>query len=249
MNSTQKEAKVLNKNKKIFTYLAPYDNEMLSNMKGLDLVKLLSDINDYYLELRSCLGFEEYITFGLELEFENAMLTSIIEKLNLHKLLSSWSLVDDASLNSSNSGEVNSPIFKDKHSTWQEINSICQILKKYSNIGPYCASQTNIGTQILGGNPEYLINFLELWANYENIIYRFLNGEFLTTRRNMIYYASPMALYIKRLLSSDISLESLKSDLAKWKFQAVSFKRVTSFNKLKKDSTGQHGAAEVIGRT
>ena len=64
-------------NNPLFRYIKPYNNDLFSKMNGRDLQDLLYYVDNYYLELRNRLGFDDYITFGLELEFENANINNI----------------------------------------------------------------------------------------------------------------------------------------------------------------------------
>ena len=57
----------------IFNFIKPGANDSLSSMSGIELQDLLYYVENCYLELRSHLGFDDKVTFGLELEFENAV--------------------------------------------------------------------------------------------------------------------------------------------------------------------------------
>lgn len=67
-------------NNLLFEFINPNENDKLSIMKGTDLQELLYRLDMYYLELRKSLGFNENVTFGLELEFENAIRNRIKKK-------------------------------------------------------------------------------------------------------------------------------------------------------------------------
>lgn len=85
-------------NASIFKFINPNNNTSLSAMKGFDLQELLILLDEYYLQLRSQLGLDSYITFGLEFEFEYVM-SSRLEKQFL-KMFSDdeWILKPDGSL-------------------------------------------------------------------------------------------------------------------------------------------------------
>ena len=72
------------------------------------------------------------------------------------------------------------------------MKKICTTLKNYATIGPHCGGHIHIGSQIVNLKPEVLIKFIKLWSAYENIIYRFLYGEYLTPRPNIFMYAKPI---------------------------------------------------------
>ena len=63
---------IIDNNLEIFNYLNPNDNDILSNLNGYDLQDLLFALNNYYIEYRNYLGFNNNITFGMEIEVEKA---------------------------------------------------------------------------------------------------------------------------------------------------------------------------------
>lgn len=106
----------MNTNNPLFDYIKPRNNDMFSEMSGMNLQDLLYYIENYYLELRNRLRFDDYITFGLEVEFENAMRNRIENKLNEYHLSNTWKFKSDGSL--TNGAEINFPILKDKNDSW-----------------------------------------------------------------------------------------------------------------------------------
>ena len=183
------EGVILNINNPLFNYIKPKNNDMFSKMSGIDLQDLIYYLDNYYLELRNRLGFDDSVTFGLELEFENCNQKSIKEELV--KLLNySWILKDDSSLEMG--GEINSPILKDRVSAWKNLKKVCSVVNRNAVIGPHCGGHVHIGTQVIGENPKSWINFIKLWSVYENIIYRFSYGNYLSAR-DSIRFARPLA--------------------------------------------------------
>ena len=69
------------KESSIFKYINPFGCDKFSDLKGLDLQDLIILINNYYLQLRDTIGIDDYITFGLELEFEHCKKDKIREEL------------------------------------------------------------------------------------------------------------------------------------------------------------------------
>lgn len=115
---------VLNNNKllffddsPVFKFINPNSNDYLSKMSGFDLQNLIILMDEYYIKLRNYLGFAQYITFGLELEFENAMKDRIDRQLKKTFPNGDWIIKDDASLY--NGAEINSPILRDNKTTWK----------------------------------------------------------------------------------------------------------------------------------
>ncbi len=191
-NSNQSTEKVMmNIDNPLFDYINPRNNDKFSEMSGIDLQDLLYYMNNYYLELRNRLGFDNHITFGLELEFEDAKQKCIETQLRAMLLYDTWILKGDGSLHEG--AEINSPILKDTSDSWKKLKEVCSIVNKNATIGEYSGGHIHIGTQVLGGQNESWLNFIKLWAVYENVIYRFVYGDFLVARTSMSEYARPMA--------------------------------------------------------
>jgi hypothetical protein len=190
------EGVVMQNNKnRIFEFLNPNDNDSFSKFRGLDLHELLFLIDDYYLELRSSLGFSDNITFGLEIEFEEAMRERLLNAIEVANLSQLWTNQEDRSLDTflHKGFEICSPVLFDSKETWKEVKKVCSIIDKYAKIGNFSAAHVHVGVQVLKNNLEAWLNFMELWSVYENIIFRFSYGEFLTNRPLLYFFAKPVA--------------------------------------------------------
>ena len=220
--------------KQLFNYIKAQNNDMISLMSGDELQNLLYYLDNYYLELRDCLGFDENITFGLELEFENSYIIGLKdrlkEELSKIKLSPSWYVQGDATL--IRGAEISSPILTDKSYDWDNLKQVCGIVSQYASIGKNSGGHIHIGTQVLGNKTKNWLNFIKIWSVYENIIYRFVYGEFLNARTSMRGYAEPILRE-----SSTISLEDIKTILPHYRYQAVSFGNVSNFETIKNRNT------------
>lgn len=215
-------------NNDIFKYISKSDNTFFSSFKGEELEDLFVLIDDVYMELRENLGLSNDITFGLEIEFEESNNVEIEKWLEVNHL-TSWYLHDDVSLK--RGGEVTSSILYDKKETYEELNTVCSIIKKQAKSFNNAGGHIHIGSQIINKDSKVLLNLLKLWAVYENIIFRFSYGEYLTGRRNIDHYAKVMhEEFIKvyeKYKESDISfLELIKVLQANTKYQALNFNNV-----------------------
>ena len=215
-------------NNDIFKYISKSDNTSFSSFKGEELEDLFVLIDDVYMELRESLGLSNDITFGVEIEFEESNNVEITKWLEVNHL-TSWYLHDDVSLK--RGGEVTSSILYDKKETYEELNTVCSIIKKQSKSLNNAGGHIHIGSQIINKDSKNLLNLLKLWAVYENIIFRFSYGEYLTGRRNIDHYAKVMhEEFIKvyeKYKESDISfLELIKVLQANTKYQALNFNNV-----------------------
>ncbi len=185
-----------------FNFLDLKSNDYLSGLKKNDLNEFLNQLLNYKLHLRRELGIDKELTFGLELEFEHIKDKSLMEddfhKLNLHEgivksinnKLHLWILDNDSSLKQTDGKEIDSPILIDKEEYWKDLNKICTFIKKNARIDSKCAGHVHIGSQILKYNSKYLMNFIKLWAVYENILYRYGYNEYLNKLEG-IYFCNP----------------------------------------------------------
>lgn len=127
--------------------------------------------------------------------------------------------------------EINSPILYDKTELWQELRTICETLKAISKIGSSSGGHIHVGVQVLGNDKESWKNFIKMWAIYENIIYRFSYGEFLTGRSSLKNYASPVAdTFLKSLESlsrNNLSFEEMIYGLKDDRYTGVNLKNAT----------------------
>ncbi len=176
----------------IFQLISQKGNDQLSHMSGKDLQYLLILMEPYYIQLRKQLNLNSNVTFGLELEFENAMKEKISKDLKETFPEREWFIKEDCTLD--DGAEINSPILKDDISTWKNLETVCSIIKPVASIGGNSGGHIHIGTQVLGDKKDSWLNFFKLWAVYENIIFRFSYGDFLTARPNIVVYARPLAV-------------------------------------------------------
>lgn len=180
------------KNNELFNYINPKNNDILSKMNGKELQDLIFYLDTYYLELRESLNLDKSVTFGIEIEYENANKEKITKELSNIKTVD-WITKADGSLK--NGGEINSPVLNDIPNSWNDLKKICLAIKKNAIIGPHSGGHIHIGTQVLGDKIESWLNFIKLWSVYENIIFRFSYGEYLTARPSILKYAFPVSKY------------------------------------------------------
>lgn len=176
----------------IFKIIKPLDNNKLSLMESSERNEILEHINNYYLCLRSELGFNKMDSFGLEVEYEYADNEKIIRE-RTKKRLNNWMFTSDRSLKEG--GEFDSPILYDSPNTWKELELMCKIISNHATIGENTGSHIHIGVQVLGKEVEAWFNLLKLWSAYEHIIYHFSYGEYLTSRPNISKYACSCSYY------------------------------------------------------
>ena len=222
----------------MFNVIKPLENDQLSCLNASDLKPILLLNEQYYLELREGLRFDNNVTFGLEIEAENAkydyLRTLIIEKFN--------NFVVKPDLTLKNGIEVNTPYLFDTYITWLRIKKVCDIMKKGSTIDNCSGGHIHIGAQVLGDKTESWLNFIKMWSVYENVIFRFLYGEYLTPRSILLEYAKPLAIPFRDIYqyfkdSFMLTVPDIVAILNKDKHDAINFKYAFDFENIRNKNT------------
>lgn len=226
----------------LFNYLKPTENDDLSKLNSSDLQDFIIILNSFYLQLREKIGINNDITFGIEIELEHAKYKKIQKEINALNLKNKYIVKDDCSLN--RGCEINSPILKDHKTCWKNIQKVCNSINKLAIVGKNSGGHIHIGTQTLGNNSLSWYNLGKIWQVYENVIYRFLWGEYLIGRNSISKYARPIAENLikeYRNLSKNSTFQdifrSIRIDGDKYK--AIYFGNVdtTSLNRLSGKNT------------
>ena len=179
---------------KLFKFIKPNDNDKFTQFYALELLYFYELLNDYFIEYRDSLNFENEITFGFEIECEKTKKPKINASLKHEFPDGKWFLGLDETVYYG--GEVSTPVLTDSMNTWESVQKVCLILSKHAKEGESCGGHIHVGSQIFGNNIEYWINFLKLLIAYEKILFRFGNGEYLNSRPNISLYASPSAKFL-----------------------------------------------------
>lgn len=198
----------------IFSFINPNSNDFLSSFSKKDIDEFMNKLRHYKISYRKLLSIPRDITFGCEIEVcsinkdEQEKLIDALVKLNMHK----WYF--DKELNVPFCTEYVSPILTDSKETWINLREICDTLKSNNAIITNdTAGHIHYGLQILGNNPDNWMNFIKLWAVYENIIYRFSYGEYEKERSLIDVCARPLSS--KYLSVYNSSMHDLKDILAR----------------------------------
>lgn len=218
---------------KIFNEFKKTENEEFSKLKAYDLDYLLDGLDEYLIGYRDFLGLPKDLTFGTEIEVADANIYELKKEIDINKNLNYlWNTNFEPSV--TNGAEVDSPIMEDQKGYWNDLKKVCDILYNISIINGQTSAHVHIGAQILGSDKKNWLNFIKLWATYENIIYRFTNGEYINTRIGAIKYAAPIKYLLeeiyKKYKSNSKSLYNMICDLSKERTQAVNFMNVFKIN-------------------
>ncbi len=167
-------------------YDGNFNINKFSKLSKIDLKELFLFLENYYIKYRYRLGINKKITFGVEIEFddyENYLDTfNFFEDNNI-----SYSSVEEAT---TNGFEINSCIMNDSFKDWADLRKVCRFLRKNkatTNKGN-AGGHIHIGLQIFK-NEENYDKFLKCYMLYEDILNRFLCGEYVNIRKNARYYA------------------------------------------------------------
>ena len=217
----------------IFSFLNPNSNDMISKMNSKELNEFKTLLNEFQLELRNNLGFDKNVTFGMEFECELADIDQIMCYLYSMHLDDKVDVKNDVSLNAG--VEITTPVYFDIHNVYKEISNICKGLNQYAFVYSNTGSHIHIGSQILE-KKENLYKFLYLWMAYEDIIFRFTNGEFLTARPNIYLYSLPLRRQ-KNLFALDIASLSLKDLKEIFIDTSVRLSNISSLKKIEYKNT------------
>lgn len=175
-------------------------------------------LKDKEIKYRTTLNLPSNLTFGIEIEYENAineLISNLLyEEELLNKNFSNWInkieidlVYNNIDINKVMNGEINSPVLRDSIKTWKNLRIVLNILKENNAlITNQCGGHVNIGAHILGNNITYWRNFLLLWILYEKEIYKFSSGEFskIRIRENGVIDRLTLLLLKNILYISDI---------------------------------------------
>ncbi len=215
-------------------FINAYGNDMLSEMKGIDLQSFINELTCFYLTLRPKIGIDKNVTFGMEFEYENASYRLIGNEIEKHDDLSFWISTTDGTVNG---GELVSPVCTDTKKTWNDLKIICGILKKAGAETLNCAGgHIHIGAPILTGNPDIWLRFFKVWTIYEKIIYRFSYGDKLFFRKLGKSYANPIGEMLYNFLIQ--KGKKNKIEIARYiidnvgKYNGINFKNVQMYDEI-----------------
>ncbi|MBR1413850.1 MAG: amidoligase family protein [Bacilli bacterium] len=219
---------------KLLHFIDIHDNVILTKLKPHDLHRLLNLLNHYKLRLRNNIGLNKNITFGYELEMEYVDKIKMADVWYKEEYSKKYEYKNDGTLN--DGVEIASPILMDEKKTWNLLVQICNICNEFGSIGPNSGGHIHIGAHSLNYEKDELLNFLYLWACFENVISRFSYGLFLNHRPALKSYAKPVAysyskIYSEYKNSKYASIHDIIKRLSYSKNLAINFKNVKDFNK------------------
>lgn len=161
----------------------------------MTLSNLDSQLQNNPLEYRSILTIPPKINFGLELELEGVNIGDVHRAVNT-ELGNNWIIKVDDSLEKGKNAEIVTPVFQNRKQTWIILKKLGTLLEKLNPTYDNCSFQINFDGTLLP-NLDDRIRFIKLFAMYEDIIYRFSQGEDGKYRESLETYAYPIILALK----------------------------------------------------
>lgn len=179
---------MLDKNKQLLNF---YANNMFSEFRGIDLLEIISIIENTSLTYRDSLNLPRNVTFGVEIEYEN-LEKKIVDKY-VSENLKKWDSKSDTSV--SHGGEVASDILNDSKTDWNNLKKICEFLKKKSVIyNGTAGGHIHIDKDILNNDVDSWRLFFKTYCIYENILFRFGYNDRVGPRKGIKTYASNISV-------------------------------------------------------
>lgn len=209
--------------------------EPLVSLSKLELKELMLYLKNYQLQYKTQIGLSKDLSFAAEIEFSNAILKEVSQKVHHEFEYLDWYVHEDASVtkiinNNLIGGEISSDILHDNPQDWFNLLNIFNILNKAkAKITDSTAFQIHVGFQILKGNIKHLDRLIKTWCVFEDIIFRFGYGSLAYPRKDIMLYSAPILLTSKRLFTSK---ENLFSDLQAIKDSEFTKKRCLNLSHI-----------------
>ncbi len=195
-----------------------------TNISNVDVNEYLNELDNFYIDYLYNLGINHNYTYGIEVEYRD--IYEYITGSFVEKNLISWSSLFEPNIPIG--GEVVSPVLTDRKKTWKDIRSLCKFLRD-EKAGLDVGGHIHIGMQIFDNDIDMFKKFLYLYTSYEEIIYRFANGEFINARQSQLNFAGPFAIELSHLYDyiKESDLNNLSLYLKKFeRFNGLNFRNI-----------------------
>lgn len=143
------------------------------------------------------LGLPEFFKFGIELEADNVKTKSGLYTGESARYIKSknWHMATAAEemLVSEGGAELVSPILRDSEQDWQDISAMCEQMKKFPGekgnqvvANSKCGLHVHFDAECLAKDPNRMRNFLRLYAESEELLYKMCNDKNNPIRKGAI---------------------------------------------------------------
>lgn len=166
---------------------------MISSLSFLDKETLSHDLKDFYIPYRDSLDLPKDSTFGIEIEFkmpgfDNRYVSNFIDcdcAAESFMKENNYNNIWDVCYEEQDHIEIVSDVLTDKKRTWDDLNNVLNNIKEngayYSGA---CGAHVHVGRHLLGCNVKSWLTFFKTWSIFEDIIFKFTNGEHHNIRSN-----------------------------------------------------------------
>ena len=161
--------------------------------------RFYDDIPDVPFVYREALNIPKKVNFGLEFELDKIDPDEVY-KLVRKNMGSSWIVKSDDSLTKGENAEIVSPVLQNNKETWVMLKRLAELFQKIDASYDKCSFQVNFDGSLLPRDADK-VNFLKLFAMYEDIIFRFSKGDDKEFRESIEMHAAPIILALKGALS------------------------------------------------
>ena len=156
-------------------------------------------LQNYPLIYRSKLTIPRRTKFGLELELDKVDFDEV-QYLVRKEFGSTWQVKTDKSLTKDQNAEIVTPPLYNTKETWILLKRMSELLQRINPSYNNCSFQVNFDGSLLPTIKDR-VRYLKLYALYEDIIYRFSQGEDSDYRDSLETYAYPIILTLKGIIN------------------------------------------------
>lgn len=222
------------------------DEEAFNN-----LYELARDGSNVEYQYENVLGGSEN-TFGIEIEFTGADLNTVARELHAAGLVPSstynryhdsrvqgmWAIEKDGSVSSGDiGGEVISPVLRDTPETWQQLEKVCEIVRRNGGrVDMRCGGHVHVGADPLDERTWRWMRLARLVGGFEDVLYRVAaGGESGGGHRGEgdgFHYSAPMPSAADRFFRDRrVDPQNLISELSPNRYYGLNMKNVGQGNK------------------
>lgn len=194
--------------------------------------ELLEQLKDVTIPYRDSLNMKDNATFGVEIEAINAYIPDFSTRYDFIRFIDDylreknikeidyenapWIIKPERTfLNEGLRGsEMVSPILHNTKKDYEDLKRICLLLKDKGASTGYCTGgHIHFGVNSFDNiNVSSILNLLELWAVFEDVIYLFSTGDY-TNLRPMVYQnAVPIRNDVMRVADGLLDFKGLFTD-------------------------------------
>lgn len=194
--------------------------------------ELLEQLKDVTIPYRDSLNMKDNATFGVEIEAINAYIPDFSTRYDFIRFIDDYLREKDIKeidyenapwiikpertfLNEGLRGsEMVSPILHNTKKDYEDLKRICLLLKDKGARTGYCTGgHIHFGVNSFDNiNVSSILNLLELWAVFEDVIYLFSTGDY-TNLRPMVYQnAVPIRNDVMRVADGLLDFKGLFTD-------------------------------------